>query len=353
MAAEFTERLQNEGEKHFWRVINFTERSLLGPLTPQIRTPWRIAFMWERCTLYQYIPLRKTTGPPLLIIPPLMVRPTIFDLRAGHSFVSRLMEAGIDVYLLDMGIPDRTYREVGLDDYILEFVEPAFDKVIELSGFDRAFLFGWSMGGIMSYIFSSLMDDKSKMAGLITCGSPVDFSEMFPFHILAKIFRMPLTGFVSVIGNIPPSLIKLSFRMISPLATVMRYGELASNYHDREWVAGYESIDNWVNGFLPYAQETFRQFVQECVIEDKLRKGNLFIGERQVDLKNLNSPLLAVAGHTDKLAPVPSVEPITEFVGSDDINFLKVNGGHIGMIAGRRAPDTVWKPIAEWIRDHG
>ena len=140
--------------------------------------------------------------------------------------------------------------------------------------------------------------------------------------------------------------------MISPLATVMRYGELATNYHDREWVAGYESIDNWVDGFIPYAQETFRQVVQECIIDDKLRKGNLLIGDRSVNLKNIICPMLALAGLTDKLAPVPSVEPIMDYVGSDDLTFLKVKAGHIGMIAGRRAPETVWKPIAKWIQDH-
>ena len=132
MNADFEHTLRRTVTNHFWRVLNVTERSLLGPLTPQVRTPSRVAFMWERSTLYHYIPVTKTSGPPLLIIPPLMVQPTIFDLRAGHSFVSYMMERGIDVFMVDLGVPDKTYKEVGLDDYILEFVEPAFEKVLEI-----------------------------------------------------------------------------------------------------------------------------------------------------------------------------------------------------------------------------
>jgi len=308
--------------------------------------------MWERSTLFHYTPVKEIKGYPILIIPPLMVNPVIFDLRAGHSFVSYLMKQGIDVHLLDLGIPDKTYKEISLDDYIFDFIEPAFEKVLELTGAKKVFIFGWSMGGIMSYIFSSLVSESSKIAGVITCGSPVDFSQMFPFHILAKILNMPLSGFLNVMGNVPAPLIKISFRLISPLANIMRYGDLLSHYHDREWVAGYESIDDWINGLLPYAQNTFRQFVQECIIDDKLRKGEMRIADRNVDLKNITSPLLVVVGETDKLAPPPSVEPITELVGSKDIKTISVSMGHIGMVAGRRAPEKVWRPIANWIEEH-
>lgn len=352
MKDSIPEILKEAAVNHAWRMINLTERALLGPLTPQVRTPWRAAFMWERSTLYHYTPVRETKGPPLLIIPPLMVDPSIFDLRAGHSFVSYLMEQGRDVYLIDLGVPDKTFKSISLDDYIFDFVEPAFDKVLDLSGAKNLFLFGWSMGGIMSYIYSSLISDPSKIAGVITAGSPVDFSKLFPFHILAKIFNLPLTGLLDVMGNVPSPLIRLSFRLISPFAYVMRFGELFANYHDREWVAAYESIDDWVDGLLPYAHDTFKQFFQECIIEDKLRKGNMTIGDRIVNLKKLVAPLLVIFGTTDKLAPPDSVEPIVDLVGSKETETISVAMGHIGMVAGRRAPEQVWNPIANWIERH-
>lgn len=352
MTESIREILKNLATDQFWRTANLTERVLLGPLAPQVRTPAQVVFLWERSKLLHYTPMNKTSGPPVLIIPPLMVQPTIFDLRAGHSFVRYLMDRGNDVYLLDLGVPDKNYVEMGLDDYIFDFIEPAFEKVLEISGSDRLFQYGWSMGGIMSYIFASFLEDQSKMAGLITCGSPVDFSKMFPFHILAKVLNLPLFGVVNIIGNIPPILIRTSFRAISPITTLLRYGELAANYHDREWVQAFESIDDWVDGFIPYPKETFKQFVNDCIIEDKLRTGDLEIGDKQVDLKNLTCPFLAILGETDKLAPAQSVEDVVDLVGSNDVTLLRVPMGHIGMVAGQRAPEQVWKPLADWISKH-
>ena len=336
---------------HFWRVVNLTERVFLGPLTPSLRTPSRAVFMWEHTTLYHYTPLREVSGPPILIIPPLMVRPMIFDLRAGHSFIHFLMEQGNDVYLLDLGVPDKNYQEISLEDYILNLVGPAVEKVLEISGEPKLFLYGWSMGGIMCYLHACLAEDQSHLAGLIACGSPVDFTKMFPFHILAKIFNLPLVGFVNVVGNVPPIFFRIGFKALSPLSWALRHGELIANYHDREWVAAYESIDAWVDDFIPYAKETFKQFVGDLVIEDKLRTGKLEIGDRVADLRNIECPTLIVSGKTDKLAPADSVEPAAELIGSKDFTMLQVNMGHIGMVAGRSAPDDVWAPIADWIAD--
>src|SRR4051812_35153527 len=56
---------------------------------------------------------------PVLITPPLMVKPDIYDLRPGHSFVEYMLERGFDVFLVDFGRPDARDRDFRIEDYLL------------------------------------------------------------------------------------------------------------------------------------------------------------------------------------------------------------------------------------------
>lgn len=55
-----------------------------------------------KCVLYRYIP---TAAPrvrtPVLICYALVNRPTMLDLQPGHSLIRNLLDAGVDVYLID------------------------------------------------------------------------------------------------------------------------------------------------------------------------------------------------------------------------------------------------------------
>ena len=59
---------------------------------------------------------------PVLLIPPLMVKPFIFDLFPGRSMVRFLLDHGFAVYLVDFGEPDAADSYVTLDDYVLDWM---------------------------------------------------------------------------------------------------------------------------------------------------------------------------------------------------------------------------------------
>ncbi|MDP8257029.1 MAG: alpha/beta fold hydrolase [Candidatus Alcyoniella australis] len=342
--------LARETTRALLRGMHLGERVLLGPLTPRLRTPSSIVQMWEKASLRHYQPIREVLPLPVLIVPPLMVQPTIFDLRAGHSMIQYLMEAGLDVYLIDFGIPKPEDRTITVDDYVTDFIPSAMRRIAELSGSSELSLVGWSMGGIMSYLACALYADENRVRNLVTLGSPVDFSQMFPFNILATLGQLPLQIFVDVVGNIPPILTINGFRLISPATTVWRYVELALNYWDREWVAGYESINDWVGSFIPYPAEAFKQFVQDFIIEDKLRGKRLKIGGRIVDLGHIPSSVQVFSGTKDKIAPRASVEAVrTMLPEAAQIILEQVPLGHIGMVAGSEAPVLVWDRIADFL----
>lgn len=330
-------------------ISNLIEKALFGKWTPGIKFPSSTVWWWEKTCLVRYGTSIQRRFSPILIIPPLMVKPEIFDLRPGHSFVEFLSKEGFDVFLVDFGIPKREDRSTRLEDYILDFIPSAVEKTLELTKSRNLTLLGWSMGGIMALLFTSITDKPFKIKNLVILASPVDYRKMFPFNILATLTEYPLFRAVDILGNIPPFFTKNGFRLLSPVGSILRKVELLRHLHDREWLSGYEAIENWIEGFIPYPGTAFQQFVKDFIIEDKMRKKRLYIGGKLVDLERIKCPLLVFSGTRDKVAPFPSVSAIVELVGSRRKKLIEVPLGHIGIIAGREAPELVWKPLANWL----
>lgn len=70
----------------------------------------------------------------------------------------------------------------------------------------------------------------------------------------------------------------------------------------------------------------------------------------------LAMPLLVVAGDHDRLVPPEDARICFDASGSPDRTFLSLNRfdhgahfGHVDLILGKRAPELVWNPIADWM----
>src|SRR5258706_10251590 len=66
--------------------------------------------------LYRYQALtERMAGPPLLIVYALVNRPYMMDLQPDRSVIRRLLELGVDIYLIDWGDPNGADRYVDLN----------------------------------------------------------------------------------------------------------------------------------------------------------------------------------------------------------------------------------------------
>ena len=316
------------------RATNLAERTLLGPLTPAVSTPYRVVFRWEVSTLNRYFGARSPRRRvPILIIPPLMVRPTVFDLWVGHSFVGNLVEEGFDVFLVDFGIPRREDRGFNIDRYITEFIREAHLQVLKASGAPSATLLGWSMGGIMSCLYSAYWAPDARVANMVVLGSPIDFSQQFPFHQIARLAGTPVMALIDAMGNVPAILIRNAFKAMAPVRRWTRYLDLWRHYDDRQYIGVFESLEEWVDNFIPYPADAFKQFVDEYFRKDKLRRGELAMGDRRIDLKAITCPILILIGLSDSLARPAAVRALKDLVSSRRVDILEVPFGHIGLMA--------------------
>lgn len=286
---------------------------------------------------------------PILLIPPLMVRTYVYDLRPEHSFARTLRNRGYDVFVLDFGVPDAADAGLKLDDYVTRFVPRAVGAVLEASGAERLSLVGYCMGGIFALLYAAAHED-ARVANLVTIGSPVNFEKMGILTVAARLAHEDLVDAVmDRMGNVPGSLASQGFKLLSGIKSVTKYADLFIHLYDDEYVRGFDAINTWVNDLLPYPRDAFKQMVQDVVRGNKMLKRRLRFGDKVADLSRVEAPLLAFAGRTDNLSPVASAREVLDLVGSRDKTFLEVPGGHVGVVAGSSAPRAVWGPTADWL----
>lgn len=292
------------------------------------------------------------TSVPLLLIPPLMVRPYIYDLSPTHSMVATLREAGFDTFVTDFGVPDRGDEQLRLDDYVLDFVPTCIEQTLQASGARELAVVGYCMGGLFGLIHAATFRDE-RVRALVTIGAPVNFSKMGLMTLGARLLAPMIDPVVDLIGNVPGSLSSITFKLITGRKTVLNYLNLLAHLHDEDYVASFRAINFWINDLIPYPKEAFRQMFTEVMAGNKLMRNLLTFGERLCDLREVSCPLLAFAGEQDNVVPPRAVREVVDLVGSRDKRFVTAPGGHVGVVAGSAAPQRTWQPLMAWLRERG
>src|SRR5438067_8776694 len=143
------------------------------------QTPKETVWTLNKTKLYRYIPVvpPESRHPiPLVLVFALMNRPTILDLRPGHSFIEYMVGRGYDVYLLDWGVPGPEDKDLKFDDYVLDYLPRAIRKVKAVSGSDEFSMLGWCIGAILTTIYAALRPGDG-LKNLLLLTAPLDFSD--------------------------------------------------------------------------------------------------------------------------------------------------------------------------------
>jgi len=285
---------------------------------------------------------------PVLLIPPLMVRPYVYDLRPEHSLARTLRDRGFDVFILDFGVPGDEDERVRLDDYVLDWVPKAVDAVVDVSGSEGLSLVGYCMGGIFALLHTAAHGDD-RVRNIVTIGAPVDFDRMGVLTVAAHVGSRLVDPVLDRIGNVPAFAAIQGFKLMSGTRSITKWADLWLRLYDEEYVRSFDAINTWVNDLLPYPRDAFKQMVREVVTGNKILRRQIRFGDRVADLATIHQPLLAFAGATDNIAFPASTRRIVDLVGSEDRRLVEVPGGHVGVVAGGAAPEKVWRPMAEWL----
>jgi polyhydroxyalkanoate synthase len=319
------------------------------------QTPKEVVWTKNKAQLYHYEPMTpRRFRVPVMLIYALINRPYILDLMPGNSFVEFLVGQGFDVYMLDWGIPGDEDKDLHIEDYVMDYIPRAVKKVLRTSGVDELTVFGYCMGGTFSAMYAALFPEKP-LKNLVLLTAPIDFTPddvgLFGLWTSEKYFNPDLV--VDAFGNVPADMIDTGNRMLKPVTNyVGTYVNLWERIMEDKSLDSWLAMSKWVNDGVPLPGEAFRQWIRDFYQHNKLVKAEVKLRGRTVDLSRITCPLLTIAGSKDHICTLPQARAVIDLVSSRDKEFMEIDAGHVGLLAGSGAKKMLWPQVRTWLASH-
>ncbi|MSP24822.1 MAG: alpha/beta fold hydrolase [Myxococcales bacterium] len=270
----------------------------------------------------------------------------------SRSFSNYLAAEGFDVHNLDLRGHGRS-RHLGarpprdFSDYVREDVPIAVAEVQKLSGHERVFLVGHSLGGLIAYAAAPAL--AQGIAGVVSLGSPYHFTRGSRFLsalgtlMLAVDRKFSLGNAAIPLKDAGEVMRLLRVFVDSPLFPFPLRGHAPGSMEPP--VLGQHMSLAMDRGSIAVIRNLFLRAAEARASGHSL---GVLYGFASA-FERLALPLLVIAGADDDLAPPEAVRPAFERSLSPDKTYRAFPSGHIDLVMGREAPFTVWPLVASWL----
>lgn len=315
------------------------------------QTPRQAVWRRDRVTLSRYTSGSPRRSVPVLIVMSLVTKPAIFDLRPGMSFVELLLADGFDVYLLDWGVPTVADADNSLETYVDDYLPKAADAVLRQSGAEELGMLGYCLGGTLSLLTAAGHPDLP-VSNLLLVSTPIDFSQMGPISTMLRRGGVKIDNVVDETGNVPPSWIASSIKLVKPTGDVTTFVNLWESLPHSGRLTAHRALMSWARDHIPFPGAAARQLVELCVHRNLLTTGTLPLGGRTVELSAITCPVLNLHGDHDNLVPPAANAPLREVLSGAEVTDVHVPTGHVGLFFGRQATKIATPTMLDWLRTH-
>ena len=287
-------------------------------------------------------------GPALLIVPSLINDASILDLRPEISFMRALASAGIAPFLLDWDAPGLQERRFDAADYSLHRVLPALDAIHAATG-STAALGGYCMGGLLALGALSARPDAAQ--ALITLGTPWNFQHFPETGVIAP-RRADVAAMIDAtefaLGAAPSEAVRYFFALRDPFQAARKFRRFAQMNPQSAAAAEFVALEDWLECGPPLAAPAARECLDSWICENAPMRGAWRINGAPVDPAQIRRPSLVIAATRDHVAPPDCAKPLAAALPAAQL--LEPVAGHVGMIIGRAARETVIPRIAAFLR---
>ena len=274
-----------------------------------------------------------TEGRPVLFVPSLINGSEILDLTDENSMLRGLAARGLNPVLLDWGTPDSAERDLGVGGHVERYILPALDAV----GND-AVLAGYCLGGTMSIAAAMLHRPKA----LILIAAPWNFGG-FPSQTRNDLLALwrAAEPVARAFGLLPAEVLQQIFWKIDPARTVAKFEQFADKDAASPEGQNYVAVEDWANDGPPLTQAAGRELMEDLMAGNVSGTGQWQVAGRLIDPAGLTMPLLNIVSTIDRITPAASA-----WTGGD---YIELAEGHVGMVVGRKAPDSLWTRLGSWL----
>ena len=325
---------------------------LAGTKHPAVaQTPRALVWQRDKARLWRYRSDARRVSPPILIVHSLVSKSYILDLLPGNSMIAYLLDEGFDVFLLDWVPADPADAENTLETYVEHYIPKAMAAALEEAGAEELTVIGYCFAGVLTLLLAGGQPELP-IRNLVTLTTPCDYREM---GFMSKMFlsgRLEPDDMIDETGLVPAAAMDEGFQALKPTDQVVQQVNLLQNLWNDQWLEGFLAMNRWARDQVAFPGAAFRQTVDVLIRRNALLEGTIPFGRDEVRLRDIRCPFLNVFCEHDTIVPAASTEPLTALVGSDDASALRLQSGHVGLVAGRSAAKVARPQIAEWIRAH-
>ncbi len=325
-----------------------------GLTTDEVPSPYDVVSEQRMYRLRRYYPDTENGGPPIVLVPPMMLAAEVYDVSPATSAVTLLRESGADPWVVDFGAPEREKGglERTLTDHVLA-VSDAVDRVHNATGRD-VHLAGYSQGGMFCYQAAAYRR-SADLGSVITFGSPVDTRAAMPFGIP----EWAASAAAGLLADSPLRHVALpawasrtGFRLLDPAKSLRSRIEFILQLHDREALLPREGQRRFLEaeGWVAWPGPAMAEFLRQFIAHNRMLEGGFVIEDRLVTLADIACPILYFVGTVDEIAPAPGVRAIRQAAPRGEIYEARLQAGHFGLVVGSKSNEVTWPAVAAWTR---
>ena len=269
-------------------------------------------------------------GAPVVLVPSLINPPNILDLDDDASLTASLAADGGHVLLLDWGsAADRA--GLSISDHVEQLLVPLLSKLNE-----PAALVGYCLGGTMAIAAAN----RVPVERVATLAAPWHFAA-YPDSSRAALLDLwnGVHAAADAFGRLPMEVLQAAFWALDPDRTVAKFAHFSKLDPNSAEARRFVVLEDWANEGEPLPLPAARELIEDMFGADLPGCGLWMVGGRAMG-DALDVPALHFTAADDRIAPAETAP-----TGPSQA----VPSGHVGMIVGRKARETLHVPLARWL----
>lgn len=320
-----------------------------------VETPSDIVLSVPGLRLHRYGDDSRS-GHIALIVPAPIKRHYIWDIAPASSVVQRIMQSGMQAWMIEWTDPTEAEADFGLEEYGYILIDACVRAIRERNSSGKLFLLSHSLGGVLAAIYTALKGDQ--VNGLVLVEAPLHFAKDSGAFSPLVACGPPAGDITRLFGRVPGSVLSVTSVLASPSTFQFeRSADFVASLGSPERTRTHLQVERWTLDEAPMAGRLFEQVVEQLYRQDQFMRGTLTVAGRQIGPRQVTSPQLVVVDPKSVVIPQESILRFQDSAASSIKHKLIYEGdtgialNHVGALMGESAQRQLWPAILRWLHD--
>lgn len=298
-------------------------------------TPGKVIYQNDLIELIQYSPTtEKVFMKPILVVPPWINKYYVLDLTTEMSFVKWLVDKGFTVFMISWVNPDKSLRNKGFGDYMVEGIIDSINKIQEITKIRSIHAFGYCVGGtliaaLLAYLANPLHEHKIKAS----IESATLLTTLLDFEHAGDMSVFMAGNYLDAIDAQMREKGYLDGQIMFNTFSALKANEMVWRYFVDSYMLGKKPVAHEIlfwNSDPTNLTESMQDFLSKDLYRDNLLKtGTLKLFGVPLDLGLIkNTPIYMISTEKDHLVPWKAAFDGMKLFG-EKVRFVLGGSGHV------------------------